>query len=220
VLLVTYEVPAIRLAPLLPPHCQLDTWTGRCYASLVALRMERVRIRGWAVPGLTAFSQVNLRFYARHEGRAAVCFVQEMVPSRLLAAGARWLYGEPFRVGYIRSHVTDAAPGVAVEYHFGPGRPTARLRVLSGSVLPPPESDTFAHWVKERTRGCRARPAGGRLRTFDVTHSPWAVRQVTDVQLRVDFAELYGAAWAFLDAAQPASVLHAEGSEVSVSMPS
>jgi hypothetical protein len=36
----------------------------------------------------------------------------------------------------------------------------------------------------------------------------------------MSFARLYGADWAFLDRARPASALYAVGSEVSVSMPS
>jgi uncharacterized protein YqjF (DUF2071 family) len=187
--------------------------------SLVALRMERVRIRGLALPGLTAFPQVNLRTYIRHAGRPAVCFVQELVPRRLLAVGARWLYGEPFRAGYIRSQVTETSGGATAEYRFGRDRPDACLRVSAGPPMPAPADDTFAHWVKERSRGCRA-VSRGRLRTFDVTHPLWAVRRIEDLHLDMSFARLYGADWAFLDRARPASALYAVGSEVSVSMPS
>jgi uncharacterized protein YqjF (DUF2071 family) len=191
---------------------------GRCYVSLVALRMERVRIHGAPIPGLTAFAQVNLRFYVRHEGRAAVCFVDEMVPSRLLAAGARWLYGEPFRVAYIRTHTTEAMDATTVEYRVGRGRLEAHLQISSGPTLPAPPDDSFDHWVKERTRGCRGR--SGRLRTFDVFHPPWSVRPVTDAQVTVPFAGLYGNEWAFLDSERPVSVLHTPGSDVLVSRPS
>ena len=218
-MLVNFRAPASRLASLLPPACELDSWDGRAYVSLVALRMERVRIRGLALPGLTAFPQVNLRFYVRHAGRPAVCFVQELVQNRLLVAGARWLYGEPFRAGYIRSEVMDRPDGTTLACHFGRDRPEAHLHVSGGPLLPAPAGDTFAHWLKERTRGCRA-GAGGRVRTFDVTHPPWAVRRVEAVRLDACFADLYGADWSFLDGARPASVVYAEGSEVSVSMPS
>lgn len=199
----------------MPPGCELDAWEGRCYVSLVALRMERVRIGGLAIPGLTAFPQVNLRFYLRHAGRAAVCFVHELVPHRLLAAGARWLYGEPFQAGCVRSRVAADGDAVTVEYRFGRDRADALLRVSSGPAGAAPPGDSFAHWVKERTRGCRTR--SGRLVTFDVAHTPWAVRPVRDARLELRFAEGYGAEWSFLDSTPPASVLHAEGSDVTVS---
>lgn len=214
---MTYEVPPRQLVPRLPPGCALDAWDGRAYASLVALRMERVRIMGLPFPGLTSFAQVNLRFYVRHADRPGVCFVQELVPHRLLAFGARWMYGEPFRAGYIQAQVTDGPGGAAATYEFGLGGPEARLRMEGGPERPAPPDGTFAHWVKERTRGCRER--SGRLHTFDVAHPPWMLRPVAAVDFDVPFTRIYGPEWAFLDGAKPFSVLYAVGSKVTVSMP-
>jgi uncharacterized protein len=216
--LITYAVPDALALPLVPPGCEADRWDGRCHASLVALQMERVRVRGLPVPGLTAYPQVNLRIYVRHEGRRAVRFVQELVPSRLVAAGARWLYGEPFRSGCIRAAVSQVGDGVQAEYRFGLDEPRFHVSVRGGARPTVPSRESFEHWVKERDRGCRADRAG-RLRTFDVTHPPWAVRPVTALDSRVDFAGLYGPAWAPLDATSPVSVVYAVGSEVTVSAP-
>lgn len=218
-LFVTFETPETLLTPLVPAGCQLDRWTGRTYVSLVALRMERVRMRGLAVPGLTAYPQVNLRSYLRHAGQPAVCFVQELVPSRLLAAVARWRYGEPFAAGCVEASVTSDAGGSTVEYRFGIDRPHNRLSVRGSLDTAVPGAATFEHWVKERVQGCRA-GRDGRLRTFDVTHPWWALHRVESATCDVDFAALYGRDWAFLADARPASVLYAVGSDVRVSAPS
>lgn len=216
---VTFEAPDALLAPLVPAGCQLDRWSGRAYVSLVALRMERVRIRGLAVPGFTAYPQVNLRSYVRHAGQPAVYFVQELVPSRLLAAVARWRYGEPFAAGRVETSVTSDAGSSMVEYRFGVDRPHNRIAVRGSRDTAVPDAATFGHWVKERVRGCRA-GRDGRLRTFDVTHPLWALHRVESVTCEVDYAALYGRDWAFLADARPASVLYAIGSEVTVSAPS
>ena len=216
--LVTFAVPDELAVPLVPPGCDADRWDGRCHMSLVALQMDRVRVRGLPIPGLTTYPQVNLRLYVRHEGRAAVRFVQELVPSRLLAAGARWLYGEPFRAGRIRASLSQAHEGPRAEYRFGLDRPRWHVTVQGAARTELPAAGSFEHWVKERVRGCRTDRAG-RLRTFEVTHPPWAVRPVTAVDCRVDFAGLYGPAWAPLDATSPVSVIYAVGSEVTVSAP-
>lgn len=216
---VSFEAPDALLAPLVPAGCQLDRWSERTYVSLVALRMEHVRVRGLLVPGLTAYPQVNLRSYVRHAGQPAVCFVQELVPSRLLAAVARWRYGEPFTAGRVETSVTRDAGGSTVEYRFGVDRPNNRISVrgsLDGAV---PGAATFEHWVKERVQGCRV-GRDGRLRTFDVTHPLWALHRVESATCEVDFAVQYGRDWAFLADARPASVLYAVGSEVTVSAPS
>lgn len=216
--LITFAVPDELAVPLVPPGCEPDRWNGRCHVSLVALQMERVRIRGIAVPGFTAYPQVNLRLYVRHEGRAAVRFIRELVPSSVLAAAARVLYGEPFRSGPVRAKLSSEGAGPSAEYRFGFDRPRWRVAVQgeAHSVIPGPES--FEHWVKERVRGCRTDRAG-RLRTFDVTHPRWGVRAITAVELRVGFAELYGDTWAPLDALDPVSVLFVDGSDVTVSAP-
>lgn len=216
---VTFETPETLLAPLVPAGCQLDRWTGRTYVSLVALRMERVRVRGLAVPGLAGYSQVNLRSYVRHAGQPAVCFVQELVSSRLLAAVARWRYGEPFAAGRVETSVTSDAGGSTVEYRFGLDRPNNRITVRGSLDSAVPNAATFEHWVKERVRGCRA-GRGGRLRTFDVTHPLWALHRVESATCDVDCAALYGRDWAFLADLRPASVLYAAGSDVMVSAPS
>lgn len=217
-LLLTYPVPDDLALPLVPSGCDPDRWGGRCHVSLVALRMERVRIRGIAVPGLTAYPQVNLRLYVRHAGRAAVRFVQELVPSRLMAAVARLVYGEPFRAGPVLSRLVQENGACSAEYRFGLDRPRWRVAVRAALHAEVPAPDTFEHWVKERVRGCRTDRAG-HLRTFDVTHPPWGVRAITATEIRVGFAELYGATWARLDVIEPVSVVFAEGSEVTVSAP-
>lgn len=217
-LLLTYPVPDELALPLVPSGCDADRWGGRCHVSLVALRMERVRIRGIAVPGLTAYPQVNLRLYVRHAGRAAVRFVQEMVPSRLLAAAARRLYGEPFSAGLIRARIEERNGEYLAEYTFGFDQPRWRVAVRADSRAAVPGAGTFDHWVKERVRGCRP-DRSGRLHTFDVAHPPWAIRPVTAVELQVDFAAFYGAAWASLNEVQPDSIVSAVGSDVTVSAP-
>lgn len=217
--LVTYAVPDALALPLVPSGCEPDRWDGRCHASLVALQMEHVRVRGMAIPGLTAYPQVNLRLYVRHERRPAVRFVQELVPSRWLAAAARLRYGEPFRAGKIRARLAHEEGRSSAHYRFGCDGHEWRVAVQGGPPLAAiPAAGSFEHWVKERVRGCRT-DRSGRLRTFDVTHPPWAIRPVTGVEIDVDFAALYGAEWAPLDEDGPVSVIYAVGSEVTVSPP-
>jgi uncharacterized protein len=216
--LVTFAVPDRLAATLVPAGCDADRWDGRCYVSLVALCMERVRVRGWAIPGLTAYPQVNLRFYVRHAGRAAVRFIREIVPSHLLAAAARWWYGEPFRTGYIRTRRTEHDGTISVSYHFGLDRPRWHVAVRSATAVTVPEPASFAHWLKERSRGCRT-GRHGRLRTFDVAHPPWGVRAVRSADVSIDFGALYGTEWRVIDGQSPASVVHATGSDVTVSAP-
>ena len=46
VLLLTFEAPADLVRRLVPAGVEPDRWNGRTHVSLVALGMQRVRLRG------------------------------------------------------------------------------------------------------------------------------------------------------------------------------
>jgi hypothetical protein len=58
-----------------------------------------------------------------------------------------------------------------------------------------------------------------RTREYRVEHPQWISCQVDQYQIDVDFASVYGKEFGFLKEVQPASVLYALGSGVSVSFP-
>lgn len=202
----------------MPSAVDLDRWHGATHVSLVALQMRDVRVLGWRVPGFTAHTQVNLRVYARRGPDRAVCFVRELVPSRLIAAVGRLRYGEPFRAARIEARVAEHADAVTAEYRFGPNAPSYRIAVTGSRAAVVPPEPSLEHYLKERTHGCRTGP-NGRLQTFRVVHQPWAIRDVRTVDYDVDFGELYGPEWSFVNARTPVSVIFAVGSAVAVEAP-
>lgn len=216
--LLTFEVPETLVRAHLPQGAAPDHWRGATHASLVALQMRDVRVRGWHIPGFGAYPQVNLRVYTRHGADAAVAFVRELVPRRVVAAVGRLLYGEPFRVARIESGIAERADGVSIEYRFGPTRPCYRVAVTASQACAVPPDGSFEHHLLERTLGCRQDPRG-RLRVFRVLHPPWAVRTVSRLVYELDFAALFGAEWALLNGRAPVSTIVAVGSAVAVGPP-
>ena len=202
----------------LAPGVEPDRWNGKTHASLVALEMRDVRVRGWRIPGFTAHPQVNFRVYARHRAHPAVVFVRELVPSRIIAAIGRLRYGEPFQTARISTRVMEGTADLTVEYRFGPGAARYRVGVLAARDGAIPAATTFEHYLKERTHGCRT-DRQGRVGTFRVEHPRWAVRKVMSVDYAVDFAALYGPQWDVLNHSRPVSTILAVGSNVSVYPP-
>ena len=152
---LTFEAPETVLAPLVPQPCDPDLWEHRGHVSLVALRVERLRVYGVPVPGLSSYPQVNLRLYLRHEGLPAVRFVREIVQSRLVAGAARWWYGEPFVAGRVKCRGSADAEDPSVQYFFQVGGAHGRIAVQGGAETTVPDSKTFEHWLTQRVRGCR-----------------------------------------------------------------
>ncbi len=219
---LTFEVPEDRVVAVIPPGVAPDRWHGRTHVTLVALRMDDVRVAGWRVPGFGSHSQVNLRTYVRgpRDPRApalapGVAFVRQLVPSRLIAAVARVRFGEPFRAAAVEARVTATEHAVHVEYRFGLARPGNRIAVAGSRRARSPIPGTLDQYLIERRLGWRA-DRRGRLRSFRVARDAWAVRDVRTVEYDIDFAALYGPAWGFLNGAPPVSTILAVGSDVAV----
>jgi hypothetical protein len=81
-----------------------------------------------------------------------------------------------------------------------------------------PAEGSAAQWLTDHSLGL-GRRRDGRTLVYHVAHPPWALREVTDVAVDVDFAAVYGREWAWLAAAEPSHLSLAVGSEVSVFLP-
>jgi hypothetical protein len=75
--------------------------------------------------------------------------------------------------------------------------------------------DSVTHYFQEHRWGFGRGHLGG-THVYEVVHPAWANWEVTSYTLDVDFAALYGPAWAFLKDAEPLSASFAAGSAVAV----
>ncbi|HYU00613.1 MAG TPA: DUF2071 domain-containing protein [Gemmatimonadales bacterium] len=216
--LLTFEAPEDLVRAQLAPGVEPDRWNGKTHASLVALEMHDVLVRGWRIPGFAAHPQVNFRVYARHGAQPAVAFVRELVPSRIIAAVGRLRYGEPFQAARISARLVEGTDSVTAEYRFGLDAPRDRIVVTGSRDRAVPAAATFEYYLTQRTYGVRT-DRHGRPRAFRVEHVPWAVRRVVNVDYAVDFAALYGPEWEVLNHSTPVSTIFAVGSDVSVYPP-
>jgi len=91
--MLNYEVAPSLLARSVPAGCELDSWGGHTFMSVVAFQFLSTRVLGVPIPFHRNFEEVNLRFYVRrkHEGvwRRGVVFIKEVVPRRAIAWVAR-----------------------------------------------------------------------------------------------------------------------------------
>jgi uncharacterized protein YqjF (DUF2071 family) len=207
---VTYAIEPERLGPYLPAGASIDTLEGSPRVSLVAFEFRRTRVRGLAIPGHIDFPEINLRFYVRHGGERGVVFIRELVPRRAIATIARLFYNEPYR----RIPMACGADVTRVWHRFG----GSSLTVHAAPEARVPEVGSAAHWLTDHSLGV-GRRRDGRTMLYTVRHPTWALREVTAVDLRVDFGALYGPEWAWLGAAEPSHRSLAVGSAVSVSSP-
>ena len=168
-----WPVRPARLREHLPAGLELDTFDGSAWLGVVPFRISGVRPRRMpALPGISAFPEINLRTYVRAEDKPGVWFFSLDVTSRLAVAIARAWFHLPYhrarvscveRDGWIDStHARDAHVGFAARYR-GVG---AAFRAAPGS--------REAFLVE---RYCLyAADRRGRLLRADVHHAPWTLQ--------------------------------------------
>lgn len=215
--IISYALDPAVLAPLCPPGLEPDLREGRAFASLVAFDFLDTRVLGVHWPGFVDFPEVNLRFYVREPEpphRRGVCFVKELVPSRLVSAIARAFYNEPYEPARMNSRWAVDAGRLTISHRVTlRGEHTIDASASEATSLP--TEDSPEHWFKEHEWGFGV-SRRGRTLVYRVVHERWAVHAGASVRVNVDFAKLYGPRWAALTGAEPASVVLAAGSPVTV----
>jgi uncharacterized protein len=220
---LSYEADPAVLRPLVPSGLELDLFDGRAYVSLVGFLFLGTRAMGIRLPFCQRFEEVNLRFYVRRRGpegwRHGVVFVKELVPRWAITAGARWLFGEPYRTVPMRSRVDahDVEPpdGRLLEYEWHSGGRWHRLSARAVLPMGPLEPGSRSAFLVERHWGYTPRP-GGTLE-YRVRRPGWRVCGASHPVLEADARALFGPVFGPVLEGALASALVADGSAVTVS---
>ena len=225
-----YCVDPDVLVPWLPSGVELDFFDARvadrakkdrrCYVSLVGFLFDRVRVKGVGVPLHRCFEEINLRFYVARTERdgtrkRGVIFVREFVRRAAISLTARWLYEEPYETLPTRRSIRLDADALRVCYEWRHKGQWQRLAVDAEPNPQPIAEGSEEEFVTEHYWGYTKR-SRGRTSEYRVEHPRWKVYPVRNFEVKADFGAMYGEAFAALNGQRPASVLLAEGSEVTV----
>jgi hypothetical protein len=225
-IMAQYEVPPETLAPYLPRGVELDlyqpapTAPPRCYVSLVGFLFDRVRVKNLAIPLHTRFEEINLRFYVcRTEPDGAtkrgVVFIREFVPRRAIAFVARRIYDEPYLAIPTRHEISSTTDTLTASYSWHLANRWHALSATASSQPQPIAPASEEEFLTEHYWGYTKR-RDGTTSAYEVEHPRWQTYSLITHKIAVDFAALYGPAFAFLNHQPVASVLLAEGSAVIV----
>jgi len=216
--MANYSVDKKILDRYLPYKTEIDTWNNICYVSLVGFMFKNTKVKGLKIPFHTNFEEVNLRFYVRYkdngEWKRGVVFIKEIVPKPALTFVANTVYKENYETMPMAHSWTTANSELAVEYRWKKERWNS-LRVITGVDSIPIEAGSEAEFITEHYWGY-TRITNERTSEYEVQHPKWDVYQTYNYSIDVDFANIYGLEFKFLETEKPRSVFLAEGSEISV----
>jgi uncharacterized protein YqjF (DUF2071 family) len=172
-----WPVDAAELRPLLPPRLQIDTFQSQAWLGIVPFRMSGVRLRGTpAVPGLSAFPELNVRTYVTEGGKPGVWFFSLDAGNALAVAVARaW-----FHLPYFRARMACMEESGWIDYRSERSHRGAPPALLAGRYRPvgqvfSPQSGTLGHFLTERY--CLyASDSRGQISRGEIHHSPWPLQ--------------------------------------------
>ena len=93
-----WPVPSKELRAGIPASLEIDTYDGQAWLGIVPFRMSGVRFRGIpALPGLSAFPELNIRTYVTAGGKPGVFFFSLEAANPIAVRAARYWYHLPYR---------------------------------------------------------------------------------------------------------------------------
>ena len=92
-----WPMEAAALRPHVPRSLEIDTFNGQAWLGIVPFRMSGVRLR-WtpALPGLSAFPELNVRTYVSAQKKPGVWFFSLDAANAIAVAAARFSFHLPY----------------------------------------------------------------------------------------------------------------------------
>jgi uncharacterized protein YqjF (DUF2071 family) len=180
---VHWPVDAAVLRPLVPAMLPLDTFEGRAWLGITPFTVRGVRLHGLpAVPGLSEFTEINVRTYVTVNGKPGVYFFSLDANTMLGVQGARAWY----RLPYYFAASALVTQGERVEFTSTRAHPGASPAGFRAVYRPRGPVDyarrgTLAWWLTERY--CLyVVDQEGRIDRAEIHHAPWPL-QSADVAI-------------------------------------
>jgi uncharacterized protein YqjF (DUF2071 family) len=217
--IANYAVDPEILKSFLPAKTELDLWNGTCYVSLVGFLFVNTKLKGIPVPFHVNFEEINLRFYVVHkpnenEIRRGVCFIKEIVSKPALALVARTIYKEQYMTLPTKYELEISEHEIAVQY-FWKMEKWNSIKIIAENKQMEMAAGSAEEFITEHYWGYTKIDAE-KTSEYPVHHPRWKVYPAKEYSIQIDFGNVYGHEFAFLNEQKPASVMLAEGSEISV----
>ncbi|NUN48620.1 MAG: DUF2071 domain-containing protein [Candidatus Brocadiae bacterium] len=172
-----WRIPAVALRSRIPAPLEIDEHDGSAWIGVVPFRMEGIRLRALPpIPGTTAFLELNVRTYVRHEGKPGVWFFSLDAGNAVMAAVARKWFGLPYHAAEMSMRGSGDGGFTFASRRVGAGGP-AEFRAAwrpAGEAFQG-KSGTLEHFLAERYCLYAPSPRGGLVRG-EIHHGAWPLR--------------------------------------------
>lgn len=216
---VSYAVAPKQIAPHLPTGLVPDTHEDQAFVNLVGVQLVKVRVLGLIGPGFRRVPAVELQVPVQQAQpspkRRGTMTVQAYVPRRLVAWGARLLYGEPVDVTSMQPVWRERTDTVEMTYRFDWAGREQRLRAVGEKPPVAPAPNTLAAFLLDRDWRFGTGHDEALIRAR-IERPVEPVYRLREHHVTVRWASIYGGEWQFLAEREPALALFSPGGPVTL----
>jgi len=213
-ILVTYKTDPEFLKPYLPEGLELDIIEGGAFLSLVAFDFIDTKVKGIHIPFNVNFPEINLRFYVKNKEQRGVVFVREFVPNHLTVIGANIFFNENYKCINMKNEISFGEE-IILMHTIEINSKEYYIKIQGKNKPFMPAENSAEHFFKEHEWGFGTTRSGKTL-MYRVEHPCWEVYPVTDFETNIDYGEVYGNHWKFLNGHNPYNITFAKGSAIKV----
>ena len=217
--LINYEIDPKILENYVPKGTELDLWNGKCYLSLIGFMFENVKILGLKIPFHVNFEEVNLRFYVKRfedgNWKRGVVFIKEIVPKHAITIVANTLYKEHYETLKMRHSRTQTATSKSFQYDWKKNNKWNSITMQTNKSALPIGENSEAEFITEHYFGYTKYNEKTTIE-YEVRHPRWQQLEVTQYEIDVNFENIYGKHFNFLQQLKPTSAFLALGSKITI----
>ena len=218
-IMVNYEIDPSYLIPYLPNGVELDYYEGKTYISLVGFLFKNTSIFKLPIPFFHTFEEVNLRFYVvrkeENKLKRGVVFINETVPSKIVAFIANKLYKEHYTAISTKHHWNIGNETKTIEYQWKVNDVWNSLKVEASANSIKMNHGSMEHFIFEHYFGYTKLNTTQSIE-YKINHPSWKVNTINNYDINCDFKKFYGNHFDILNYTKPKSIMLAEGSDISV----
>lgn len=214
---ISYKIDKHKLYSFLPAHVELDLYGGDAIVSLVAFDFKNTTIKGIPIPFYGNFPEVNLRFNVKDKNKIykGVVFLKELIPRAAITLAANRLYKEHYVTLPMKSEMQEVSDTIRLFHSIRYNNNEYTIEVVSETRTLTPQENSIEHLVKQRNAGF-GKSKDGKTLVYQVEHSLWEVHPLISFNYNLNYGEIFGSYWEFLNYEKPFNVMLAKGSFVKV----
>ena len=191
-LFIHFPIDPKLLRPLIPGPLSIDTFDQHAWIAIVPFTMWGIRASFLpAIPGTSAFHELNVRTYVHVNGVPGVWFFSLDAANRLAVWAARWSYQLP----YFFARMSLRQEGGTIKYEstrIDGSSPPAGFEATwtSKDALPPSSPESLEFFLTERY--CLYAERDRQIYRARIFHQPWPLQRAELNTMRSTMLEPLG----------------------------